>query len=352
MSIRRMSFAAAIDDALAQAMAADPRIVVFGEDAHTIRRNLLVRFGGERVRATPISEGAFVGAAVAAAMAGLRPVVEVMMVDFIAVAIDALLNHAAKVTPFSGGRWRVPVVVRVACGGGYGDGGQHEQSLWGWLAHIPGLTVVVPSTPADAGGLMLAVLEHPDPVVYLEHKLLADYWLDALGAGGRKTVTYDVPADGARGPVERPWRATPIGKGARRRVGDDLTIVSVGVGVHRAIEAATVLDGEGISASVIDLRTVSPLDKDLVCQDVARTGRLLVVDEDYGRFGLSGELAAVVLGAGLSPRFGRVCTEGTIPYARHLEEEALPNVRRVVSAGRELMGSGPSGTTPEHSTER
>jgi pyruvate dehydrogenase E1 component beta subunit len=199
--MRKMSFANAIDDALAQAMANDPRIIILGEDAHTIRRNLLVRFGQDRVLPTPISEGAFVGAAVAAAMGGMRPVVEVLIVDFTAVAMDALLNHAAKVEAFSGGRWQVPLVLRTACGGGYGDGGQHEQSLWGWLAHIPGLSVVVPSTPADAGGLMLSALEHPGPVVYLEHKLLADYWLDSLGAGGRKTVEYDVPPAGEHGPV-------------------------------------------------------------------------------------------------------------------------------------------------------
>ncbi len=195
-----MSFADAIEDALAQAMADDPRIVIIGEDVHTLRRNLFVRFGKDRVRSAPISESAFLGAAVTAAMAGLRPIVEIMMVDFIGVCMDALLNHAAKVEAFSGNKWQVPLVVRTACGGGYGDGGQHEQSLWGLLAHIPGLTVVVPSNPADAGGLMLAAIEHPGPVIYLEHKLLSDYWLDYLGTGGRKTVHFDVPPAGEHGP--------------------------------------------------------------------------------------------------------------------------------------------------------
>jgi len=335
--MRTKGFADAIEDALAQAMADDDRIIILGEDVHTIRRNLLVRFGKKRVMPTPISEGAFVGAAVAAAMAGLRPVVEVMLIDFVSVAMDALLNHAAKIAAFSGGRWRVPLVVRAACGGGYGDGGQHEQSLWGWLGHIPGLAVVVPSTPADAGGLMLAALEHPDPVIYLEHKLLADYWLDSMGAGGRKTVRYDVPAAGARGPVERVWRPVPIGRALQRRTGDDLVIVSVGVGVHRALEAAAVLAGRGISAGVIDLRTVAPLDAETVCETVGRTGRMLVVDEDYRDFGLSGELAAIVLEAGISGKYGRVCTEGTIPYARDLEDQALPNVSRIVAAAVELV---------------
>jgi pyruvate/2-oxoglutarate/acetoin dehydrogenase E1 component len=251
--------------------------------------------------------------------------------------MDALLNHAAKIAAFSGSRWRVPLVVRAACGGGYGDGGQHEQSLWGWLGHIPGLAVVVPSAPADAGGLMLAALEHPDPVIYLEHKLLADYWLDSMGAGGRKTVLYDVPAAGARGLVERVWKPVPIGRALQRRTGHDLTIVSVGVGVHRALEAAAVLERRGISAGVIDLRTVAPLDVETVCDAVARTRRMLVVDEDYRDFGLSGELAAVVLEAGISSKYGRVCTEGTIPYARDLEDQALPNVSRIVAAAVELV---------------
>jgi len=332
-----MSFADAIEDALAQAMAADARIIILGENVHSLRRNLAVRFGEARVWATPISEGAFVGAAVAAAMAGLRPVVEVMLVDFVGVAMDALLNHAAKIEAFSGGRWQVPLVIRAACGAGYGDAGQHEQSLWGWLAHIPGLSVVVPSNPADAGGLMLAALEHPGPVVYLEHKLLADYWLEAMGTGGRKTVRFDVPPAGARGRVPRRWAAVPLGQAATRRDGDDMTLISVGVGVHRALQAAEILAGQGISAGVIDLRTVSPLDRPCVCQAAARTGRILVVDEDYQAFGLSGELAAVVLEAGLAVRFGRVCTQTTIPYARHLEDQALPNTGRIVEAATRLM---------------
>jgi pyruvate dehydrogenase E1 component beta subunit len=335
--MKTKTFAEAIDDALAQAMAADPRIVIWGEDVPTLRRNLLVRFGPERVLGTPISESAFLGAGVTAAMAGLRPVVEVMLVDFVAVATDALLNHAAKVDAFSGGRWQAPLVVRMACGGGYGDGGQHEQSLWGWFAHIPGLVVVVPATPADAGGLMLAALEYDGPVIFLEHKLLAAYWLDYLGAGGRETVTYDVPAAGARGPVATPWEPVPLGKAKIRRSGGDLTMVSVGVGVHRALEAADLLGEEKIAAGVIDLRTVSPLDRETVCTAVAESGRLLVIDEDYRGFGLSGELAAVVLEADLSPRYARVCTEETIPYDRRREDEVLPNVQRIVAAARALL---------------
>ena len=335
--MRTMFFSQAIDDALGQAMADDLRIVLLGEDIPLLRRNLLVRFGPKRVRGTPISESAFLGAGVAAAMAGLRPVVEMYMVDFFGVCMDALLNHAAKVEAFSGGKWTAPVVVRAPCGGGYGDGGQHEQSLWGWLAHIPGLTVLVPSTPADAGGLMLAALQHDGPVIFLEHKLLSETWLEFLGSGARRTVQYDVPAEGAKGAVPQHWEPVPIGKAVLRRAGGDVTIISVGVGVHHALEAAKSLETEGISAGVLDLRTVSPLDKTAVCEVVAQTGRLLVVDEDYEGFGLSGELSAVVLEAGISCKYARVCTQTTIPYAHYLEDQILPNRERIYTSVKQLM---------------
>ena len=335
--MKTMYFTEAIDDALAQAMRDDSRIILFGEDAPLLRRNLLVRFGPKRVRGTPISESAFLGAGVAAAMAGLRPVVELYMVDFLGVSIDALLNHAAKIDVFSGGKWTAPVVVRAPCGGGYGDGGQHEQSLWGWLAHIPGLTVVVPSTPAEAGGLMLAALKHNGPVVFLEHKLLSESFLEFLGSGGRSTVKYDIPAEGARGTVPYKWKPLPIGKAVLRREGSDVTLVSVGVGVHRAMEAAKILEKEGVSASVLDLRTVSPLDKEALCEAVAKTGYLLAIDEDYENFGLSGELAAIVMEADISFKFARVCTQTTIPYARSMEDRVLPNVERIQTAAKTLL---------------
>jgi pyruvate/2-oxoglutarate/acetoin dehydrogenase E1 component len=336
--MRKMNFTQAVDDALAQAMLADPRIIVFGEDISLLRRNLLVRFGSKRVFDTPISESAFVGAGVAAAMAGLRPVIEVYMVDFLGVAMDALLNHAAKLEAFSGGKWTAPLVLRAPCGGGYGDGGQHEQSLWGWLAHIPGLAVVVPSTPADAGGLMLSALAHDGPVIFMEHKLLSESWLDFMGSGGRTTVEYDLPPEGRRGPVPRKWSPIPLGSAQSLKTGSDLTIISVGVGVHRSLEAADILSGEGVSAGVVDLRGIAPLDKETVIEAVSHTGRLLVVDEDYESFGLSGELAALALEADLRVKFGRVCTQTTIPYSRHLEDQALPNVARICTVARRLVG--------------
>jgi pyruvate/2-oxoglutarate/acetoin dehydrogenase E1 component len=336
--MRELGFAEAIEDALCQAMVEDERIVVFGEDVQGLRMNLFARFGEARVRAAPISESAFLGAAVGAAMAGLRPVVEIMLIDFLPVAADALVNQAAKVETFSGGHWRAPMVVRAACGGGYGDGGQHEQALWAWLAHIPGLSVVVPSNPADAGGLLLGALADGGPVIYLEHKLLADYWRDYLGSGGRSTVTYDVPTAGQIGPVPDAWEPIPLGKAVTRREGDDLTMVSVGVGVHRALEAAGHLAAEhGAQCEVIDLRSVQPLDRKTVCGAVERSGHLLVVDEDYRDFGLSGELAATVLEAGIHVRYARVCVEGTIPFDQRRERQVLPNVGRITEAAIKLL---------------
>lgn len=335
--MRSMNFSDAVDDALVQAMAENPRIVLLGEDIAAFRMPLFTRFGPERVRNAPISEAGFLGAAAAAAMAGLRPVVDLWMVDFLAVAMDALVNHAAKTETFSGGRWKVPLVVRAPCGAGYGDGGQHGQCFWGWLAHIPGLSVVVPACPADAGRLMLTALLHEGPVIFLEHKLLSSRLLDYLGTGGRRNLKFEIPAAGASGRVPRTWTPIPLGTASVCRNGKDITLISLGVGVHRCLEAAKILDTRGISSCVIDLRSVAPLDKETVLESVEETGRLLVVDEDYQGFGLSGELAAVVLEAGLSMSFGRVCTEDTIPFSMKEEREVLPNTERIVKAVERLF---------------
>lgn len=331
-----LSLGQAVDRAIEDGMARDDTIVLIGEDAPMLRSPLFARFGADRVLAAPISESAFFGAAAGAAMAGLRPVVELYMVDFIAVAYDSVLNHIAKLDGFSGGKWKAPLVIRAPCGGGYGDGGQHGQALWGNLASIPGLTVVVASNPADAYGLMTTALRHDGPVVFLEPKLLSEEWLEFLGRGGRDTVSFDVPADGATGEVPDPPHATPFGKAAVRREGGDVTVVSVAVGVHRALEAAAKLADGGISCEVIDLRSLRPLDNETVVGSVTKTGHLLVVDEDYREFGLAGEVAAVCLEAGLKPRYARVCVEDTLPFARHLEDAALPNVHRIVQAATSL----------------
>ncbi|MFW9947455.1 MAG: alpha-ketoacid dehydrogenase subunit beta [Candidatus Odinarchaeota archaeon] len=333
----KMGFAQAIESAIAQAMEEDENVIIMGEDVHTLRLNLFARFGKDRVKPTPISESAFVGAAVTAAMAGLRPIVEVMLVDFIGVTMDAILNHTAKISYFSGDKWHVPLVIRTACGGGYGDAGQHEQSLWGWLAHLPGLSIVVPSNPADAGGLMLSAIYENDPVIYFEHKLLADYWLDYMGIGGRTTVSFDVPAQGVEGIVPDKWEPIPLGKLNQMKVGDDITIVSVGVGIHHSLNAAKTLEEKGISAEVLDLRSVVPLDKEELKKSVSKTGALLIVDEDYKNFGLSGEICAMLLEDEISFKYGRVCTENIIPYSRELEEQVLPNTNRIINETLKIL---------------
>ncbi|MFX0099108.1 MAG: alpha-ketoacid dehydrogenase subunit beta [Candidatus Hodarchaeota archaeon] len=333
-----MTFAQAIENALKQAMEKDKDIFIMGEDAHTLRVNLLTQFGSNRIRSAPISESSFLGAGVTAAMAGLKPIVEIMLVDFIAVALDAVLNHAAKTKFFSGGKWNVPLVIRASCGGGYGDAGQHEQSLWGMLASIPGISIVVPSNPADAGGLMLSAIEQEDPVIYMEHKLLADYWLNYLGTGGRETVSFDVPAAGAEGEVPDKWEALPFGKLNLVKEGNDITIASLGVSLHRAIEASKELESKGITAEILDLRWVRPLDVEALKASVKKTGAILVVDEDYKQFGLSGEIGALLLEEDLEFKYSRVCTEDTIPFNRELEDEALPNVKRIVDATLKILG--------------
>lgn len=333
----RLEFGQAIDRAVADAMARDERVVVFGEDVPMLRSALLARFGPDRVMGTPISESAFLGAAVGAAMGGLRPVVEIMLIDFIAVAMSAVLNEMAKVESFSGGRWKVPLVVRATCGGGYGDGGQHEQALWGMLAGIPGLAVVVPSTPADGAGLMRTAIEHDGPVIFLEHKLISSLWLDSMGGASRDTVAFDIPSAAASDEVPDAVEAVPLGAAAIRRTGTDLTIASLGVGVHRAMEAARRLEEQGHSAEVVDLRTVRPLDRKTVLESVRKTGALLAVDEDVREFGLTGELAASVLEAGLPFRYARVATEGVIPYARSMEDAVLPSAERVAAAAVALL---------------
>lgn len=332
-----LEYGQAIDQAIEDAMARDETIVLIGEDAPLLRQRLYTRFGANRVLAAPISEAAFFGTATGAAMAGLRPIVELYMVDFIAVALDAVLNHMAKVEGFSGGQWSCPVLIRAPSGGWYGDGGQHGQALWGMLASIPGLTVVAPSIPSDAYALTTTALSHDGPVVLLESKLLSEDWLEFLGRCGRDTVEFDVPAEGAHGPIDEPAAAVPFGSAAVRRDGDDVTVCSVSVGVHRALAAAEALAADDVSCEVIDLRSLRPLDRDTVLASVRKTGRLVVVDEDYRDYGLSGELAAVALEAGLAPRFARVCVNDTLPYARSLENAALPNVDRIRAAVMEVM---------------
>ena len=334
-----MLYGEAIDYALGEAMAADPTVVTWGEDVRLIHRQLLARFGPDRVLDTPISEAAFVYAGVGAAMSGLRPVVEVMLVDFLTAAWSAVVNAASKFSDFSGGRWPLPLVIRARVGGWYTDGGQHEQALWGQLASLPSTTVVCPATPDDAAGLMLSAVQDDGFVLFLEHKLLSEQFLDYLGGSSRSTVDFGelLPAAGAAGEVPTQLQPVPFGKARLRRRGADIALISLGVGVHRCLEAAESLSEDGVEAAVLDLRSVAPLDRSAIADIAGSCGRVVVVDEDYIRGGLTGEIAAILMEGGMACEYRRVAVESTIPFAPKLEQAALPNTQRIIDACRELI---------------
>ncbi len=335
--MKKLKFTEAIDNAIAQEMANNQSIIILGEDVHALRSTLFARFGKERVKSTPISEAAFLGASLTASMLGLRPIVEIMLVDFIAVAMDSLVNHAAKNTFFSGGKWETPLVVRTSCGGWYGDAGQHEQSFWGWLSHIPGLSVVVPSNPADAGALMVAALRQNSPVIFMEHKMLAENWYDYMASGGRKTVKFERPSEGIEAEVPEKWDPIQIGSAKITREGNNISLVTVGLSVHHCNAVANELEKEGIRCEIIDLRTIKPLDTDTIVKSARKTKKVVVIDEDYKEFGLSGEIAAILMENNILCKFARVCTTNTIPYSLKLEYEILPNKERIKNAIKELM---------------
>jgi len=323
---RTLTYAEAVREALAQAMSADERVFLFGEDvgvyggAFGVSGDLVHRFGEDRVRDTPISELGIVGAAVGAALAGMRPVVEIQFSDFTAQAMDQIANQAAKIHFMLGGAATVPMVLRAPGGSGTGAAAQHSQSLEAWFAHVPGLKVVMPATPADAKGLLLSAIDDPNPVIVLEHKLL----YKQSGA---------VPAEAFR---------VPLGETAVRREGRDLTIVATGVMVSRSLEAAAALADEGISASVLDPRTLRPLDAQTIVDSVTSTGRALLVQEAPKTGGFMAEVAARLVE---SPAFGhlrapvsRLCgLDVPIPYAPQLERAAVPQVADIVAAARELV---------------
>ena len=320
-----------IAETIGQEMERDGRIVFLGEDVgysggtFGASRGLFKRFGEWRVRDTPISEMAFSGMAVGLAMSGWHPLIEIMFVDFIGVCLEQIYNGVAKNRYMSGGRVRMPVTFRAA-GGCIGVAAQHSQSLWGTLAHLPGLKVVVPSNPYDVKGLLAASLESEDPVFFIEHK---DLYL-------RKLASFPL---GTEVPAER--YTLPIGKAAVVREGSHLTIATLSLGVERALVAADQLAGEGVSAEVIDLRSVVPLDDELVAGSVARTKRLLVVDEDYRSFGLSGELVTRVierLGPSQVKAVGRVANPDVpIPAALSLEEMVIPREPAILESARSLV---------------
>lgn len=331
---RKLTIARAMAEAIAQEMRTDERVFVMGEDVAALggvfgnTRGLLEEFGPERIRDTPISETAFISAAVGAAMDGMRPVVELMFVDFFGVCFDAIYNLMAKNIYFSGGKAKVPMVLMTSTGGGYSDAGQHSQCLYGTFAHLPGMKVVCPSNAYDAKGLMNAALRDDSPVVYMFHKRLQGMgWL-----GTEEGAIVHTPEDNY---------AVPIGKASVARKGTDVSIVSLGMGVHHALKAASDLEEQGISAEVIDLRSLVPLDRETIRASVAKTGRLIVVDEDYHSFGVSGEIIACVTEHDVSvlkanPK--RIAyPDVPIPFSRVMEQFCLPNAQKITSAALEMQ---------------
>lgn len=324
-----MTYAEAVREAHAEAMMADERVFLLGEDvgvyggAFGVTAGLLEQFGPERVRDTPISELGIVGAAVGAALCDMRPIVEIQFSDFTAQAMDQIVNQAAKIHFMLGGAANVPLVLRAPGGSGTGAAGQHSQSLEAWFVHVPGLKVVMPATPSDAKGLLLASIDDPNPVIFLEHKLLYK-------------TSGEVPTG-----VDR----VPLGKAAVRRTGDDITVIATGIMVPRALEAAEALSMEGVEATVVDPRTLKPLDTETILDAVRRTGRVLLVQEAPMTGGFMSEIAALIAGSDalnyvLTP-IRRLCgLDVPIPYAPQLEKAAVPQVADIVAAGRALAQEG------------
>ncbi|KQP65722.1 MULTISPECIES: alpha-ketoacid dehydrogenase subunit beta [unclassified Nocardioides] len=323
---RDLTYSEAVREAIGQAMEADDRVFMLGEDigvyggAFGVSGDLFHRFGGERIRDTPISELGIVGAAVGAALAGMRPIVEIQFSDFTNQAMDQIVNQAAKIHFMLGGAASVPMVLRAPLGSGTGAAAQHSQSLEAWFAHVPGLKVVMPATPADAKGLLLSAIDDPNPVIFLEHKLLY-------------RTSGPVPVEPLR---------VPLGRTAVHRRGADLTVVATGVMVSRALDAAAVLADEGVDVSVLDPRTLTPLDDAPILEDVSRTGRALLVQEAPGHAGFTAEIAARITE---SPTLYRLLApvrrlsglDAPIPYAPQLERASVPQVDDIVDAALTLM---------------
>ncbi len=332
---RILTMAQAISEAIAQEMTRDEAVFVMGEDIGSYggifgaTGGLLDKFGPQRVMDTPISETAFIGAATGAAAAGLRPIVELMFVDFFGVCMDQIYNHLAKNTYMSGGHVKLPVVLTTAIGGGYGDAAQHSQCLYSTFAHMPGIKVVVPSNAYDAKGLMTAAIRDDNPVMFMYHK----------GIMGLPWMSY---LEGSSNAVPEEAYTIPLGQAKVMREGADLTIVSLSQMVQKAMLAAQELQGQSIHAEVIDLRTLVPLDKEAILKSVRKTGRLLIADEDYLGFGLSGEIAALIAEnldtVSLKAPVMRLAVPNVpIPYSRPLEQFVIPQVADIVQAAQALL---------------
>ncbi len=320
----KTTYREAVRGAMRDAMRADARVFLMGEDvgryggAFAVSLGLLAEFGPERIRDTPLSESTFVGAGIGAALAGMRPIVEVMTINFSLLALDQIVNNAATLRHMSGGQFSVPLVVRMATGGGRGMAAQHSNSFECWYAHIPGIKAIAPATVADARGLLLAALQEPDPVFIFEHALL--YALEGETEDGM------------------PMR---IGEAAVRRTGRDVSLITYGGTLGKTLQAAEALAAEKIDAEVIDLRTLRPLDTARILESVSHTHHAVVIDEGWRTGSLAAEISAQIMeGAfdALDAPVARVCSaEVPIPYAKHLEDAALPQVPAIVSAVHSLF---------------
>ncbi|HMM45538.1 MAG TPA: alpha-ketoacid dehydrogenase subunit beta [Candidatus Macondimonas sp.] len=318
----------AMRDALRDALRSDPRVFLMGEDVgryggcYAVSMGLLEEFGEERVRDTPLSESGFVGAGIGAALGGMRPIVEIMTVNFSLLALDQIMNNAATLRHMSGGQFSVPIVIRMATGAGKQLAAQHSHSLEGWYAHIPGLKVLTPATVEDARYMLAAALADPDPVLIFEHVMLYNLegWMP-VRAG-----------------------AEPVHQARIHRTGGDVTLLAYGAGFHKAMTAADQLAADGIEAEVIDLRSLRPLDDATILASVSKTHRVVIVDEGWRSGGISAEIMARIVEQGfyeLDAPPVRVCgAEVPIPYPRHLEEAAIPQPEGIVQAVRQVLGRG------------
>ena len=322
---RNITYRDAVREAIQEALQRDPRVFLMGEDvgryggAYAVSKGLLAEFGPDRIRDTPLSESTFVGAGIGAALGGARPIVEVMTVNFSLLALDQIVNNAATIRHMSGGQFSVPLVIRMATGAGRQLAAQHAHSLEGWLAHIPGLRIVVPATVEDARGMLWTALQDPDPVLIFEHQTL-----------------YNMAGDIGASPSP-----VDLDRAAVRRSGRDVSLITYGASLFKALAAADTLAGDGIDAEVIDLRTLRPLDDDTILASVRKTRRVIVVDEGWRSGSVSAEILTRIAESAfyeLDAPVRRVCSaEVPIPYPKHLEDAAVPQPAAIVDAVRALM---------------
>ncbi len=316
----------AVKQAIRDAMIRDPRVFLMGEDVgryggcYAVSKGLIEEFGPDRIRDTPLSESGFTGAGVGAALAGMRPIVELMTVNFSLLALDQILNNAATIRHMSGGQFGVPLVIRMATGAGRQLAAQHSHSLEGWYAHIPGIRVLAPATVEDARGMLWTALEDPDPVLIFENVML-----------------YNMA-----GPLAADAGAVDIGKAAVRRQGKDVSLVTYGGSLWKTLDAAAALAKDGIEAEVIDLRSLRPLDDATIMASVGKTRRAVIVDEGWRTGSLAAEISARIMEQcfwSLDAPVGRVCSaEVPIPYPKHLEEASIPQTPQIVAAARATLG--------------